>query len=202
MKLENIEICDRRIKEGKGRPKKDAAKTYKYTVKATVACDEGAIKSLLDRKGKFIIATNELDEEKLSAVDLLDVYAKGQQSVERGFRFLKDSMFMTSSVFLKLETRICALAMIMCLCLLVYTLAQRLLRKRLESLNAALPNQLGKPTQKPTMRWIFQIFEGVHVLTINESGKCREIVLNLTPLRVNILKILGPPFEKIYESAA
>jgi transposase len=202
MRLEDVKISQRRVKEGKGRPKKDAPENYRYAVQAVVVCNDDAIQSLIDCKGKFVIATNELDREKLPAADLLNVYTKGQQSVERGFRFLKDPMFMTSSVFLKLETRICALSMVMCLCLLVYTLAQRLLRKRLELLNTTLPNQLGKPTQKPTMRWIFQIFEGVHVLIIYEAGRHREIILNPTPLRTNVLKILGPPFEKIYENAA
>jgi transposase len=56
---------------------------------------------------------------------------KQQQSSERGFRFLKDPLFFTSSVFLKSRQRIMALAMVMALCLLVYTLAQRKLRQAL-----------------------------------------------------------------------
>jgi transposase len=51
-------------------------------------------------KGRFIVATNELDPTKLSAQEMLFNY-KEQQAVERGFRFLKDPFFMTSSVFLK-----------------------------------------------------------------------------------------------------
>jgi transposase len=86
----------------------------------------------------------------------------------------------------------------MCLCLLVYTLAQRLLRERLRLLGETLPNQLGKPTKMPTMRWIFQIFEGIHVLIACKDGVSQELVLNLTDLRIKILKILGPAFEKIY----
>ena len=198
MKLSDIKISKRCVKEGKGRPKKDGPKSYRYSVEATIVQDDEAINALMNRKGKFVIASNELDQEKLSAQDLLSVY-KEQQSVERGFRFLKDPMFMTSTVFLKTETRIVALAMIMCLCLLVYTLAQRLLRKRLSLLGETLPNQLGKPTKRPTMRWIFQIFEGVHVLLIRKDERFQELVLNLTDLRIKILKILGPSFEKIYE---
>ena len=123
---------------------------------------------------------------------------KEQQSVERGFRFLKDPFFMTSSVFLKKQERIVALGMIMCLCLLVYTIAQRFMRKKLESLSATIPSQTGKPTRKPTMRWIFQIFEGVHLLLKRGISGIEEKVLNLHHTRMHILMILGPPFEKIY----
>jgi len=146
-------------------------------------------------------ATNELDEKALSVEDLLKNY-KGQQAVERGFRFLKDPLFMTSSVFLKKDTRIAALGMVMCLCLLVYTLAQRYLRQKLMELSTSVPNQLGKPTKRPTMRWIFQIFEGVHVLIHRTLDGTKEIILNVNPIRRHILQILGPPFEKIYAGAA
>ncbi|MCL2927240.1 MAG: hypothetical protein O4861_19085 [Trichodesmium sp. St16_bin4-tuft] len=37
-------------------------------------------------------------------------------------------------------------------------------------------NQLGKLTNTPTLRWIFQWFQGVHLLIINQSPK----VFNLT----------------------
>jgi len=108
---------------------------------------------------------------------------------------------MTSSVFLKNDTRIAALGMIMCLCLLVYTLAQRYLRQKLMELSESIPNQVGKPTKRPTMRWIFQIFEGVHVLIHRTSNGTREIILNINPTRRHILQILGAAFEKIYTSS-
>ncbi len=49
-----------------------------------------------------------------------DLEQKGPQGTERGFRFLKDPLFLASSVFLKTPKRIAALGMIMALCLLVY----------------------------------------------------------------------------------
>ncbi len=57
---------------------------------------------------------------------------KSQQSTERGFRFLKDPLFFTSSVFLNSTQRVAALAMVMGLCLLVYSLGQRALRQALD----------------------------------------------------------------------
>ena len=126
---------------------------------------------------------------------------KEQQAVERGFRFLKDPFFMTSSVFLKSQDRIVALGMVMCLCLLVYTIAQRLLRKQLEKLQTSVPNQLGKPTKRPTMKWIFQIFEGVHLLIHKTPSGIQERVLNMNKVRYQVLNVLGPEFEKMYSAA-
>ncbi len=55
------------------------------------------------------------------------------QSQLRGFHFLKEPLFFTSSVFLKSSRRVAALAMIMGLCLLVYNLGQRSLRLALKA---------------------------------------------------------------------
>ncbi len=73
----------------------------------------------------------------------------------RGFGFLKDPLFFADSIFLKTPKRIESLAMIMALCLLVYTLAQRQIRAALLLSKSTIKNQLGKPTERPTLRWIF-----------------------------------------------
>ncbi len=94
---------------------------------------------------------------------------KAQQSCERGFSFLKNPLFLADSIFLKSPERIEALAVIMGLCLLVYTLAQRELRAALKSLNYTVKNQLGKAINNPTMRWIFQFFQSVHLVTFQQK---------------------------------
>jgi len=77
----------------------------------------------------------------LSPDEILIKY-KEQQSTERGFRFLKDPLFFTSSVFLNTPERVASLAMVMGLCLLVYTLAQRHLRQALANTRQTVKNQL------------------------------------------------------------
>ena len=59
--------------------------------------------------------------EKLKP-DKMIVKYKEQPSAETGFGFLKDQLFFTDTVFLKSSKRIEALALVMGLCLLVYTL--------------------------------------------------------------------------------
>lgn len=88
------------------------------------------ITSTLNKKGRFILATNQLDETILPSEEILKQY-KEQQSVEGGFRFLKDPWFMVDSFFVKTRRRIEALMMIMTLCLLVYNFAQYRVRKTL-----------------------------------------------------------------------
>lgn len=195
--LGEIEIITKKMHQGKGRPKEGTPMTYRYRLKTLLKEEPAKIDSILRTKGRFIIASNELDKTLLTSKELLQNY-KGQQSVERGFRFLKEPAFMTPAVYLKSQKRIIALAMVMCLCLLVYTIAQRYLRQRLEQARSCVPNQLGKATSTPTMRWIFELFEGVHLLIHKIQDKTEEIILNMNPIRRHVLAILGPPFEKIY----
>lgn len=198
--LDEITIMNKKVRQGKGRPKADAPIVYRHRITANLKKDVSKIETILRTKGRFIVATNELDATRLTTIELLMNY-KGQQSVERGFRFLKEPAFMTPSVFLKSQKRIVALGMVMCLCLLVYMIAQRYLRKRLEAVRGTIPNQLGKPTRTPTMRWVFQLFEGVHILIRRTNSGLEEIVLNLNAVRTHILHILGPPFQKMYSNS-
>jgi hypothetical protein len=70
----DITVTENRIKKGKGRPKKEAVLDVVYTVNASLQRNDDEIDKLLGEKGKFIIATNELDESKLPITDLLDSY--------------------------------------------------------------------------------------------------------------------------------
>ena len=99
------------------------------------------IETYLNRKGRFILATNDLDVDVFSDEQMLQEY-KQQQNVERGFRFLKDPWFMVDSVFLKSPKRIEALMMIMTLCLMIYNVAQYRLRKALIESEQTLPIKL------------------------------------------------------------
>jgi transposase len=72
----------------------------------------------VDQQSGFILATNALDEEQLSAQAVLDGY-QGQARAERGFRFLKAPQFLASSLYLKKPERLMALLMVMTVCLLV-----------------------------------------------------------------------------------
>jgi transposase len=149
--------------------------------------------------GKFIVATNELDPQRLPPGEMLANYTDQGVTVERGFRFLKDPLFFAHSLFLKRPERIMALLMIMGLALLVYALAERQLRLALEQKNETLPDQKGKPTQRPTLRWVFQVFEGLDILSIWVGDqRVQRQVLNLRPVHLQVLRLFGPHIQKCY----
>ncbi|MFM7370418.1 MAG: IS1634 family transposase [Sphaerospermopsis kisseleviana] len=137
------------------------------------------------KAAKSLISTV-LDSKELSDDSMLSEY-KAQQSCERGFGFLKDPLFFADSIFLKSPERIESLGMIMGLCLLVYTLAQRQIRNALKESKSTIKNQLGKATDRPTLRWIFQCFQCIHLVTLNQEehisnwNKDRDFILRLLP---------------------
>lgn len=143
--------------------------------------------------GRFILATNVLEEDVLSHDEMISEY-KAQQSCERGFGFLKDPLFFADSVFIKSPERIEALAMVMGLCLLVYTLAQRHMRQALSASNSLIKNQLVKPTSRPTLRWIFQCFQSVHLLIINGTQQ----ISNVTDERLWMLRFFPAACRRYY----
>jgi transposase len=97
-------------------------------------------------------------------------------------------------VFLHTPERVAALAMVMGLCLLVYSLGQRSLRQALAQAKQTINNQLGKSTAKPTLRWVFQCFMSIHLLTVNGV----KHVTNLTSERLWCLQFFGAPCRKYY----
>ena len=182
-----------------GRPHKDSKYKVFYKISGKLKADEKTIEEAKNKKGKFVIATNisSTEDSELSMSACLHNY-KQQQKVERGFRFLKSNEFLADSVYLKKQSRIIALSMIMCLCLMVYTLAERTLRKQIEKKNKTLANQVGKEVKNPTMRWIFQLFEGISVLYKNTDNKVKTFILNIKNIHLRILELLGPQVAKFY----
>jgi transposase len=177
---------------GRGRPKAGtppSGSTWQIVI--TLHVDPARQEQEIQRRAAFIVASNVLDAEPLA---ILAVYRE-QGSVERGFRFLKDPLFLASSVFLQKPERIVALALVMTLCLLIYRLAEYQVRRQLAATGQTIPDQLGKLTARPTLRWIFQCFEGIDLLHI---GAATTVVLRLTPLHEQILALLGPLYLQIY----
>jgi transposase len=183
---------------GKGRPRKDANPTsQQWQVATTVTVNQEQVEQEALRKACWIVGTNVLDPAVLSDQQLVMTY-KDQGGAERGFRFLKDPLFLASSVFVKKPERIMALSFIMVLCLLVYRLAECRLRARLAETQQTIPDQVHKPTARPTMRWVFQCFEGIELLHVQTSTASLLVVLRLESVHRLILSFLGPLYEKIY----
>ena len=184
-----------------GRPRQDAAPDgHVWQVEAQVTRDLAALERAALRQACFLVATNVLDPAQLSDQELIATYQE-QHSVERGFAFLKDPLFLASSVFVKKPERIVALSLVMVLCLLVYRLAEQRLREQLATTGQTIPSQVNQPTARPTLRWVFQCFEGVDLLHIRHGpDPTQAIVLRLQPLHQQILALLGPSYTEFYKS--
>jgi transposase len=184
----------------RGRPgPEDQRQVLYYQLQGELKPDQAALEKIRTTFGKFILATNEMDAQALPAKGMLSHYKEQGSSVERGFRFLKDPLFFAHSLFLKSPARIMALIMVMGLALLIFALAERQLRLRLKQEHAVIPSQTGKPTQIPTMRWVFQMFEGIDLLLVLHDGQVvMRKILNLKPDHLLIIRLLGQQVHNCY----
>jgi len=190
----SIESKSRRVGGKKGRPKNGEELETFYRIKAKIKVDRQVIAQERKKLGKFVLATNDLD----LTVDEILSYYKNQGNVERGFMFLKDKSFHVSEVYLKKESRIEALSMIMVLCLFLYSIAQWKLRNRLKETDKFVKNQVKKPTQSPTMKWVFFLFRRITELAIPLDGTVEKRVANMTDELWDILSLMGKECEKYY----
>jgi transposase len=143
-------------------PKGEAPLSVSYRLLARLEVDEG-----------------KLGREALPAGEVLGRYKDQGRTVERGF--------FTGSTFLKRPERVMALGMVMALALLVYALGEWALRRGLAETGSSLPDQKGRPTQRPTLRWVFQLFLWVRLVELEG----RPLVLNLAPHHETAVRLLG-----------
>jgi hypothetical protein len=79
---------------------------------------------------------------------------------------------------------------------MVYGVSQHTLRQSLEKTGDTIPNQKRKPTSKPSMKWVYYLFGGVHELTIKVEDQIRIMVINVTDELKHILSHFGPRAPK------
>ena len=78
--------------EKSGRPKKGSqASKIAYHIRYELSRNQNNIETFLNRKGRFILATNDLDKQSFPDEEILSEY-KQQQCVERGFSVFKRSV--------------------------------------------------------------------------------------------------------------
>ena len=192
-------ISSRNRYSGKGRPAKDAKPdAVEWYIGGTLSDDEKTIEQTKKRKGMFVVSTNELDTSVLSDEQLLEAYKDQGVSVERGFRFLKDPLFYAESLYLKSPKRIMALLMVMTLSLLMYSLAEMRIRSTLKENESFIWDQKNKKTDRPTVRWVFMIFEDVLLLYTKKGQSIEKQPMNIRDEHRIILRCLGRAYEKMY----
>lgn len=91
-----------------------------------------------------------------------------------------------------------SLLFIMTLSLLVYSIAQRRLRHNLTVTDNTLPNQIDKEIKNPTLRWIFQLMEGVNIIKMVVNGVVKYVTNGLSTLQRKIIGLFGNHVQNIY----
>lgn len=178
----------------KGQPKKgQTPERIEYQITGNLFTPIERRDNAIKQLGFFIIATNDLDES-MTMNKMLSTY-KEQQSVEKGFRFLKSPDFLTNSIFIKKPERIEALLMVMTSCLMVYASLEHQIRKKLKEKDLYFPDQKKKPCQNPTARWVFQCFQGVAVIYLEDQS---PMVVNWKTRQQVIIDCLGENYRQIY----
>ncbi|BAZ91035.1 transposase [Raphidiopsis curvata NIES-932] len=152
----------------------------------------GIVAGIIDSIGIVEIINELIGVEKDEKVNAGQVV---KAMIINGLGFVSKPLYMFPEYF---ETIACepevlnikkveSMGMIMGLCLLVYTLAQREIRAALRESKSTIKDQLGKLTDRPTLRWIFQCFQGIHLVEYNNKKqvsnwtKDRDFILNLLP---------------------
>jgi transposase len=182
----------------KGRPTPTSAiQSIEWQMHAQTRPDQERIVSRKQQGACFVIGTN-IDLSQLSDPEVMQAY-KAQAQAEGGFRFLKDPLFFVSSLFVKKPCRIQGLLMVMTLALLVYSVTQRRLRHHLARQNETLPNQINQPTERPTLRWVFQLLEGIHRVRVTVQGKVHDLIEGLNAVQIKILRLFGEEVCRLYQ---
>jgi len=182
----------------KGRPTPTTPiKAIEWQIQAQSQPHDEQIGQRKQHKACFVIGTN-IDASQLSDAEVIRAY-KGQGQAEGGFRFLKDPLFFVSSLFVKRPSRIQGLLMVMTAALLVYSVAQRRLRQQLVRQNETVPNQIHQPTQRPTLRWVFQLLEGIHRVRVIVQGHVHDLIEGLNEVKIKILRLFGEGVCRLYQ---
>jgi transposase len=192
------ELLEHKRYADKGRPSaKTPIKAIAWQIRAQIGPDAEAIHRHQQHQGCFVLGTN-IEAHDLSDEEVITAY-KAQSQVEGGFRFLKDPLFFVSSLFVKKPSRIQGLRMVMTLALLVYSVAQRRLRQALARQKQSLPNQINQPTQRPTLRWVFQLLEGIHRVRLLAQDQVHDLIEGLNEVQIKILRLFGQEVCQIYQ---
>jgi transposase len=183
----------------RGRPRSGESRPKRKVFRVAWQIEEVAEASR-PPEGCFVLATDVLEEQRLSDVELLQAY-KGQQRVETSFRWAKNPAAI-APIFLEKPTRIAALGFVYLVALLVYTLVERQVRRGLAESGESV-GKGARATEKPTAQTVFRLLQGVAAVVLCVGGERKKVVTTLTADQKRIVRLMGfearvyaPPRQK------
>jgi transposase len=176
-----------------GRPRKDGTRTLRkrrYRVCSEVVEDAEAAAKKRAEAGCFVLLSNRPKDgtDAQNSKELLQTY-KAQNGIEQNYRFLKDPLIV-NDLFLKKPERIEVLGMVLLMCVLIWNLMQRTMRKHLEKTGGVLQGWDGKLTDRPTSFMMTTKFQGIMVAAV---GNIRAITPALNHVQIDYLRALDLP---------
>jgi transposase len=197
-RVETANLIEHKRYAGKGRPTATTPlQATAWQLQAYVRPDNEQRRHRIQHHACFVLGTN-IAASQVSDPEIIVAY-KAQAQAEGGFRFLKDPLFFVSSLFVKKPSRIQGLLMVMTLALLVYSVTQRRLRQQLARQGETVPNQINQPTAWPTLRWVFQLLEGIHRVRVTVQGQLHDLIEGLNEVQSKILRLFGEEVCRLYQ---
>ena len=175
----------------RGRPKtgeKRIPEGYEYRLELSFEEDQAKVHTLREEAGCFVLLSNLISPSEKSEWDaegLLRLY-KDQSGIEQNFGFLKDPVII-NSVFLKKNSRIEVLGMVLLISLLIWRLIERSMRIYVEENQTTITGWVRRRTKRPTS---FMMSTKFHTVLVIKSGDHRQLAKPLKPVHLEYLKAL------------
>jgi hypothetical protein len=81
-------------------------------------------------------------------------------------------------------------------------LVQYELQQSLQSSNESIPDAMKKPTQTPSLRWVYFLFRVVNEVVIAVGNNAQRLVVNVNDVLRKIIRHFGPRASEIYLNVA
>jgi transposase len=129
---------------------------------------------------------------------------RGQYHIEDGWSRLKGRPLSLTPMYLKEESRMRGLVLLLSLALRLLTLLEWQVRQKLQDSEAKLqgiyPGQPGRQTSRPTAEMLLKVFKGISLTELEVAGQRSTHVTPLNPLQKKLLRLWDLPadlFERI-----
>ena len=191
-------LLDHKRSACKGRPTPTTPlKAIAWQVQAQVRPHDAQMRQQKQPKACLVVGTT-MDASPVSDAEVSRAY-KGQAQAEGGCRFLTAPLCFVSSLCVTKPSRLQGLLMVRTGAWRVYAVAQRRLRQQGVRHNTAVPNHMHQPTQRPTLRWVFQLLEGLHRVRVTGQGHGHDRIEGLNEVQITILRLFGEGVCRLYQ---
>jgi transposase len=183
-----------------GRPNKDGTRNVKgtqYEITGTCSEKSEVITNMKEMAGCFVLLSNVATDKKTS-LEILKIY-KDQNGIESNFAFLKDPLIVNDT-FLKKQSRIEALGLLLVLALLLSRLMERTMRNSIKEDDSKLEGWNKVATKKPTTKIIKSKFSTI-IVRKYENKRLLEKPLNEVQLAYLKALEVSPDVYTSYKKA-